>query len=314
MNIKRSDLPLLISLDVLLEEKSVTRAATRLSISQPALSGQLSRLREMFGDPLLVPSENGRGMVPTQRALDLHPRLSDALVQLRDAVAGGGRFDPATSARTFVIAANDSVFTIIGLNVIANVARLGNPELKLAIIPTTDSALVERMARGEVEIFLGDANKVPDTLKARFLLSDQFQMAQRRGHPRGKLPPTMDEYCALSHVLVSQRAEFHSPIDVVLGKLSRKRNVSVAVPSYNQVALVLAQTDHVATLPHRLLERYHSFVDTIDLPFDVPAFDLAMAWHARSQHDEGSRWLREQFMQAAGNYGSSFDSAGENQA
>lgn len=313
MNIKRSDLPLLISLDVLLDEKSVTRAAARLSISQPALSGQLSRLRELFGDPLLVPSENGRGMVPTPRALDLHPRLSDALVQLRDAVAGGGSFDPATSARTFVVATNDSVFTIVVLNVLGSVAGLNNPNLKLAIIPAGDAALVERMARGEVDIFLGDANKLPETLKARFLMSDHFQMAQRHDHPRGKLPPTMDEYCSLSHVLVSQRAEFQSPIDGVLSKLSRERKVSIAVPSYNQVALVLAQTDHVATLPSRLLGRYRSFVDTVDIPFDIPPFDLAMAWHARSQHDEGSRWLREQFMRAAESDSSPLNTGRDNQ-
>jgi DNA-binding transcriptional LysR family regulator len=110
---------------------------------------------------------------------------------------------------------------------------------------------------------------------------------------------------------VSQRAEFHSPVDDILGTLSRVRKVSIAVPSYNQVALVLAQTDHVATLPRRLLERYHSFVDTIDLPFDVPAFDLSMAWHARSQHDEGSRWLREQFIQAAGSDRSTLDEDGD---
>jgi DNA-binding transcriptional LysR family regulator len=129
-------------------------------------------------------------------------------------------------------------------------------------------------------------------------MSDHFRMAQRIGHPRGKQPPTLDEYCAMRHVIVSQQAAFHTPIDDVLATLSRTREVAMAVPSYNQVALVLAQTDCVATLPSRVLDRYTSIVDVIDAPFDIPTFQLAMAWHPRAQQDESLRWLREQFLDA----------------
>jgi len=299
MDIKRSELPLLISLDALLAELNVTRAARRLNISQSALSGQLARLREAFGDPLLVPSETGRGMVPTERALELKPRLSEALAMLRDAVAGEPAFDPSTSRRTFVVAANDSVFTIIGLTVMAAVVRQQNPALRLAVIPADDGGtLVARMARGEVDLFLGDSGKVPDTLKARFLMSDGFQMAQRKQHPRGLQPATLDEYCRLPHVIVSQKADFHSPTDDVLATLSRQRQVAVTVPSYNQVALVLAQTDCVATLPSQLLQRYAAIVDVLDLPFEMPRFNLAMAWHPRAQQDPGLSWLRKRFVEA----------------
>jgi DNA-binding transcriptional LysR family regulator len=161
LDIKRSDLPLLISLDALLDELNVTRAAGRLNISQSTLSGQLARLRDLFGDPLLVPSTNGRGMVPTPRALELKTRLGGALVTLREAVSGDASFDPATSRRTFVIAANDSVFTIAGLNVMATVAAQGNAHLRMAIVPAGDGQMIERMARGEVDLFLGDAAKIP---------------------------------------------------------------------------------------------------------------------------------------------------------
>ena len=298
MDIRRADLPLLISLDALLDERNVTRAARRLNITQSTLSGHLARLRDLFGDPLLVPSANGRGMVSTPRALELQARLGDALTSLRDAVSDQARFDPATSPRSFVIASNDSVFTIAGLGVIHTVAALKNPRLRLAFVPADDTALAERMARGEVDLFLGDVSKVPESLKARTLMSDRFRVAQRIGHPRGLAPPTLDEYCALSHVIVSQRAEFHSPIDEVLANMSRKRHVAIAVPSYNQVALVLAQTDVIATLPSRLLERYTPLIDVLDLSFDVPPFVFAMAWHPRAQHDEALQWLREQFLAA----------------
>ncbi len=297
MDMKRSELPLLISLDALLTELNVTRAAARMNVSQPTLSGHLSRLREMFTDPLLVPSETGRGMVPTDRALQLRPRLAEALAQLRDAVAEPMLFNPMSSTRTFVVAANDSVFTILALDVMAEVMRQGNPGLRIAVVPASDKNLVERMALGEVDLFLGDIAKMPETLKAKFLLDDIFALAQRRGHPRGLLPPNLDEYCLLQHVVVSSRADFVTPVDEVLAALGRRRQVSAAVPSYNQVALVLTQTDGVASLPRKLLKRYTEYVDLIALPFEMPAFRLAMAWHPRSQEDAGAAWLRDCFSQ-----------------
>lgn len=303
MDMKRSDLHLLISLDTLLAELNVTRAASRMHISQPTLSGHLSRLRELFQDPLLVPSETGRGMVPTERALALQPRLAEALSQLRDAVTHPLEFNPATSSRRFVVAANDSVFTILALDVMAEVMRHGNPELRMAVIPASDASLVERMSRGEVDLFLGDIEKIPETLKVRSLLDDDFALAQRRSHPRGTGAPDLDEYCTLAHVIVSTRSEFSTPVDEVLATLGRRRNVVAAVPSYNQVALVLSQTDGVTTLPRQLLQRYEALVDLIELPFAIPPFQLAMAWHPRVQHDPAAAWLRQCFLKRTGDFG-----------
>lgn len=296
-DMKRSELYLLISLDTLLDELNVTRAAQRLHVSQPTLSGHLSRLRELFQDPLLVPSETGRGMVPTERALALRSSLADALARLRDAVAQPHAFDPRTSAKTFVVATNDNVFTILALDVMAKMMSYGNPELRMGVVPADDAGLVERMARREVDLFLGDIDRVPDTLKARFLLSDDFVLAQRCGHPRGTRTPDLAEYCALHHVVVSSRAGFSTPVDTVLAKLGAERNVVATVPSYNQVALVLSQTDGVASLPRKLLQRYATFVDLIPLPFRIPSFRLAMAWHPRAQSDPAGIWIRDRFLE-----------------
>lgn len=299
MDIHRADLPLLISLDVLLAERNVTRAARRLHLSQPTLSGQLARLREWFGDPLLVPSETGRGMVPTERALALQPRLAEALRGLREAVTQADVFDPRTSSRTFVIAANDNVLSILALQVMDDLMRDGNAGLRLAIVPPTGADLVDRMAEGEVDLFLGDISCLPESLKARVLLSDTFGFAQRKHHPRGMSPPTLDDYCGLPHVVVSARADFSTPVDDALARLSRQRRVAVAVPSYAQVAVVLSQTDGVATLPRQLLRRFDSLVDVFDVPLALPAFQMAMAWHPRAQHEAAARWLRARFVAAA---------------
>lgn len=298
MNINRSDFPLLVSLDILLEERNVTKAAKRLNVSQPALSTQLSKLRDIFDDRLLVPSDNGRGMVPTERGLEIQERLRISLDGLKDALQHQNYFDPKTSKRKFVIAANDSVFTILGLTVMAEVLNQNNSNLQMSVIPPYEQYLNERMAQGEIDLYIGDMNKMPESLKMRYLMKDRFLMAQRKEHPRGISKPSLADYCKLSHVVVSQKADFVTSIDHILASLTCQRNVVVSVSSYNQVALVLSNSDCVTTLPSQLLNRYESSLDLIEVPFEIPAFELAMAWHPRVHEDASNVWLRKQFIKA----------------
>ncbi len=300
MNIRRSDLPLLISLDVLLEEQNVTRAARRLNISQPALSTQLGRLRDMFNDPLLVPSEAGRGMLPTDRALAMQPRLHQALLDLQGAVASTEDFEPLTARRDFLVAVNDNFFTQVGLAVAQSVLAHRAPGIRLSFIAPKEDNLTYRMEKGEIDLYVGLTQKVPDALKARFLLKDDFRLAQRKGHPRGTGNLSIEEYCTLAHVMVSQDGQFKSGVDDALEGLGHQRHVALTVSGYNQIPLVLEETDCVATLPQRLLRRYAAKLDILALPFHLSTFDIAMAWHPRSHEDPAHQWLREHFIRAAG--------------
>jgi DNA-binding transcriptional LysR family regulator len=256
MDIRRADLPLLISLDALLEDLNVTRAAKRLNLSQSTLSGQLARLRDLFADPLLIPAETGRGMVATEYALTLQPRLHRALLELQGAVAAGVDFDPATSQRSFVVAINDNAFSIIGLPVAQAILEQHGHGLRTSYVAPDMAVLSSRMERGEVDLYVGAARTLPDTLKQRPLVTDVFRMAQRKGHPRGTAPLDLATYCGLEHVLVSPDGGFHSPIDDRLAELGTERRVVLTVPGYNQVALLLTGADSVVTLPSRLLNRY----------------------------------------------------------
>jgi DNA-binding transcriptional LysR family regulator len=300
MDIRRSDLPLLISLDVLLEERNVTRAAKRLNLTQPALSAQLGRLRDLFDDPLLVPSESGRGMAPTDKALALQSRLHQALLDLQGAVLSSGEFDPMVADRTFVVATNDNIFTIVGIAVAQAILGQHAPHIRLCFVAPSEVNLSLRMERGEIDLYVGLAEQVPESLKSRHLLTDEFQMAQRRGHPRGTGDVSLEEYCRLDHVMVSQEGRFHSSVDDSLLALGHQRSVAITVAGYNQLALVLADTDCVATMPSRFLRRYASGLDILKLPFHFPSFDLAMAWHSRAHEDPAHQWLRQRFVQAAG--------------
>ncbi|QEI07322.1 LysR family transcriptional regulator [Pigmentiphaga aceris] len=300
MDIRRSDLPLLISLDVLLEERNVTKAAKRLHISQPALSAQLSRLRDLFDDPLLVPSEAGRGMVPTAKALALQTGLHDALMDLQSAVQSQEKFDPTRQSRHFVVAIDDNVFTIIGMAVAKMVLAQYSPNIRLSFVTPEETNLVYSMERREIDLYLGLRDKIPGPLRSRHLLTDTFRVAQRRGHPRGPGPLSLAEYCRLAHVMVSRQGMLHSSIDDALAALDARRDVHITVSSYNQVPLVLADTDCITTLPNLLLQRYADGLDIFEPPLRLPSFDIAMAWHPRAHDDLGHQWLRDRFVAAAG--------------
>ena len=300
LDIRGVDLPLLVSLDVLLEEQHVTRAAARLHLSQPAMSAQLARLRALFGDPLLVPADSGRGMLATPRALELQAPLRAALAMLGQAVRRDAPpFDPRTAERTFHIAGNDNAVLMLMLPVVQQVAAIGGPGLKLAFRTPEPEHLAGQLERGEIDLLVGGSRFVPATLRSTPVLLVEHRMAQRKGHPRGTGPLDLDQYCAQRHIVVSTNGSFHAFMDDQLAKLGRARSVPVAVAQYNLVPPMLAATDLVCTLPSRFLDRFEQQLDTFALPVRVPALDLSLAWHPRSEHDAGLRWLRDLVTAAA---------------
>lgn len=149
-DLRRIDLNLLVSLDALLAECNVTRAAERLHLSQPALSAQLAKLRQIFGDPLLLPAETGRGMTPTARALALAAPLSSALKDLEAVVCHQPSFDPFTDVRTFQVAANDNAMTVIGLPLIEKLSAHAGPGVRIAFRTPEVALIAGQMERGEV--------------------------------------------------------------------------------------------------------------------------------------------------------------------
>ncbi|MEH2478037.1 DNA-binding transcriptional LysR family regulator [Nitrobacteraceae bacterium AZCC 2146] len=295
------DLNLLISLDALIDEANVTRAATRLNISQPALSAKLTRLRHIFGDQLLVPSETGRGMTPTARALAIKEPLHVMLRDLEALVKQSAAFDPKTAVRSFSIAANDNAIVMLGLDFLSRMQRLAGPGIRvafrgLAMVDQT-TALLER---GEIDLLIGTERSIPPGMKASKLFTDRYAMAQRKNHPRGPLPPTIDEYCAAEHVLVSSSGQsFHGFVDDRLKELGKNRKVVLSVHQYNLAPIVVAGSDYICTLPTRFLSHFVDRLDRFALPFETPSFSLLAAWHPRSQADPAHIWLRHQLSAAA---------------
>ncbi|HBR1356751.1 TPA: LysR family transcriptional regulator [Klebsiella quasipneumoniae subsp. quasipneumoniae] len=287
---------LLVSLDVLLEEANVTRAARRLAISQPALSAQLARLRQVLDDPLLVPAERGRGMRLTPRAAQLKSPLHELLTRLEDLVEAPYAFDPSTAKRDFTIALNDNAAMTIGLDLIECIRKQSYAGIRSAMLQIPRDEVLDLAARGRIDLVIGTRAFMPPGLRTHDLVDDRFQVAQRKGHPRGTAAMTLEQYCAYEHVLVSTNGSYHSGIDDFLAELGHYRHTTVSVQYYTAVPPILERTNCLATLPERFLHRFDHMIDRFDLPFAFDPFQLQVGWHPRFDEDLGHQWLREQLI------------------
>lgn len=300
IDLKGVDLNLLVSLDALLEESNVTRAAARLHLTQPAVSTQLARLRQMFGDPLLIPSPNGRGMTRSARGTELMAPLKAALAQVEAVVRGQPSFDPFVDARRFVIAGSDQAVAVLGFRLMQSWPAHAGPNAQLAFVAAESAVSVDRLERGEIDVLIGSERMVPAWAKARKLYDERFVCVQRKGHPRGAAPLDLDTYCSLEHVLVSTSGgSFFGFMDEHLQALGRARRVALSVQHFTVVPELLALTDYVSTLPVRLVTRYREALDVFELPFEARGFSMFAAWHPRSHLDPASVWLRDLLAQVA---------------
>ncbi|BDU22539.1 LysR family transcriptional regulator [Dyella sp. GSA-30] len=289
-NLRRLDLNLLVTLDALLAEHNVTRAALRLNFSQPSISVHLAKLREIFGDPLLLPGP--RGMRPTARADALREPLRLALEALELAVAPSGPFDPSGSDRTWRVAASDYSEATIVLPVLAGL-RAAAPGTSLAVLALTPSRIARQAEQGDIDLAFHTRDDAPPGLRQRVLFAERYVLVGRAGHPRLKRRPTLRQFCELEHVIVSpDGGGFHGGTDDALAKLGMTRRVVLSVPHFMFVRSVVESSDLVAMLPERLI-RESPGLRVVEAPLDVPGYEMAMLWHERSHRDPAHRWLRD---------------------
>lgn len=298
MDTSRLDLNLLVTLEALLVEQNVTKAAQRLSLSQPAVSAQLSRLRDAFGDPLLIPAQ--RGMIPTAKALELLEPLRQALDGVRAAVASHSRFDPADARLTLSIACTDYLQVAL-VKPLVRWLRARAPGVRVASRNLDIAQLEAQMARGEVDLALMTPSAAAPGLRTRHLFDEHYVLIGRRRHPRLHEGLTVAEFAQLEHVIVSLRGgDFVTPVDDVLAALGHRRHVVLSTSSFLFVPELVAQSDLVALVPQRLVGGRANALQLIDCPFPVEGFEVGMVWHERNHGHSGQRWLREALVDLAG--------------
>jgi DNA-binding transcriptional LysR family regulator len=284
------DLNLLVTLDVLLAEGSVARAAQRLRLSPSAMSRALARLRETTGDPLLVRA--GRGLVPTPRALELRERVSrlvqDAQAVLRPAEA----LHLGQLVRTFTVRASEGFAETFGPLLIARIGKQA-PGVRLRFMqkPNKESA---PLRDGAVDLEVGVVGMATGPeVRAQALFRDRFIAAVRLGHALGKGKITPARYAAGRHIVVSRRGLERGPIDEALKSLGLEREVATIVGGFS-TALALARTsDLIASVPEKGTASLRARMFSFPLPVPTPELTVSLLWHPRMDADPAHRWLRQ---------------------
>ncbi|VVE00957.1 LysR family transcriptional regulator [Pandoraea fibrosis] len=289
VNLRRIDLNLLVTLDVLLAEQNVTRAAERLFMSQPAVSVHLAKLRDLLDDPLLLPGP--RGMRPTARAEALREPLRDALESLSRAVAPAAPFEPANADLTWRIAATDYTESTIVLPLLQRL-RSDAPHTRLAAFDLAPSRLTRQAEQGVIDIAFHTTENAPEGLRRQALFTERYVLVGRQGHPKLKRRPSVRQFCELEHAIVSQDGGgFHASTDDALAQLGVSRRVVLSVPHFLFLRAALANTDLVAMAPERLV-RDDPALQVMAPPVDVAGFEISMYWHERVHRDPAHDWLR----------------------
>ncbi|MFO0554627.1 MAG: LysR family transcriptional regulator [Polyangiaceae bacterium] len=292
-----SDLGLLVALDALLQESSVTKAARRVGLSTPAMSHALARVRERLGDPILVRS--GRGMLLTSRALELKPRVHAVVAEARRTLEPERPFVASELDRTFVVRATDYVLTLLG-GAVDRILRREAPKLCLRFVPNSpeDAALLRER---ESDLAVGIYGDLPEEMRHRRLLTDRFVCVVRKKHPVLAKRFTLDAFLAHPHLQVAPRGKPGGYLDDVLRARGRSRTVARALPYFVTALQLASETDYLLVISERIAKRYAEplSLTLLDVPLKLRPYALSLVWHPRVDADAGHRFLREVFTRAA---------------
>ncbi|MFF7730103.1 LysR family transcriptional regulator [Streptomyces sp. NPDC008001] len=284
------DLNLIVALDALLTEESVTAAADRLGLSGPAMSRALGRIRRALGDPVLVRA--GRHMVPTPRALAMRAEVRRVLADARSLFAPSAPCDPAALERAFTLSAHDSQVMAFGAPLLGRAAREA-PGVTLRFL-AEGAAGVPSLRDGALDLEIGVIDRNEPEIRVEPLTKDRMVGVARPGHPLLDGPVTLRRYAAASHLVDSRRGRLSGPVDEALAAHGLRRRVAGTAPTFASALFVIAGSDAVGLVSERIGRPAAAALGlvTFEVPLDLPALAISMAWHPRHDADNAHRWLR----------------------
>jgi len=288
------DLNLLVAFDALMSERNVTRAATRVGVSQPAMSAALSRLRNLLGDPLF--QRSSAGLLPTARARDLAQPVAAALHQIALAMLSQPAFEPGTASVTFKLGLQDYP-TLVLLPALVDALEHATPGISLNILAYNDrDTAVDLLDAGAIDVAIGVAPGLMDArILTRPLMRDAFVTVVSADHPAASGPMDLRTYLDLRHVLVSPEGQLHGLVDQTLAQQGKQRKLALTVPQLFAVPAVIARTKMAATILERAAiqaQASHRLV-MVPPPLALPDITFHLIWHRRSDSNPAQQWFRE---------------------
>jgi len=296
MRFKRLDLNLLVILDALLRERSVTRAARELNLSQPAMSAALARLREYFNDDILV--AQGRRMVPTAHAQNLEPMVARALADIESLIVAAAVFDPATSQRNFRICASDYVTVVLLQPLLAEIEKTA-PGISIEISPPSPDAL-PKLERSEIDFLLTPEQFAAPEHPRQLLFEEQHVVVGCRKNPVFRKPLTEEIFFDHGHVIMAL-GHTQAFAEREMGALNRRRRIEVSCDSFLAVPWMLPNTRRLAVMHERLAQQMVKQLPLamVPLPFALPLMREIVQYHAARVGDGGIHWLLQGILRQA---------------
>ncbi|MGO3345229.1 MAG: LysR family transcriptional regulator [Marinomonas sp.] len=308
MNINKIDLNLLIYLDVLLRESNVTRAASKLHITQPAMSNGLKRLRDLLNDPLLV--RTNEGMKPTEKALRLQPIVRKVLLELEEALQPEADFNEQTSTRVFRIMASDYAASTV-IPRLLNKLRENAPGITLDIMTPSD-VTIHDVESGKIDMAINRFEELPQSIHQKSIWQDDFVCMMSTDNTV-KNNFNLENYLQSQHIWVSKTGfgigvgvdpndvQKLGWVDEALQSIHKKRSIRVFTRSYHTAMHLALEQDLIATLPRKvaMINRNNPDLVILEPPFKISTIDLKMIWSSLLHHDASHIWFRRQVMEVA---------------
>ena len=289
-NIRNVDLNLLAVFDALFDERSVTRAARRLSLTQPTVSGMLQRLRRVFADDLFV--RTSHGVLPTPRGETLAGPIKELLADAQKLLTAQS-FNPESAEGSIKICASDYLQHAV-ITPLMTVLRRRAPRLKVMVAPRQELSLGDLMARGEVDLYVCNREVAEPDLPYSHLYRDRYICVARKNHTLKTRRITLKELCAFDHLLVHPTGRsLWGPVDTALSALGKNRRVAVAVPSFHILFELLKSENFLAFVPERLLRKRRADLKVYETELKIAPIDVIASWHPRVSRDARHQWLRE---------------------
>ncbi|MFY0640572.1 MAG: LysR family transcriptional regulator [Bermanella sp.] len=285
------DLNLFTVFEAIYSEGSLTRAAARLNLTQPAISHALGRLRDRLDDPLFI--RHGHKMRPTPLAQNLLPEIQSALAQLNQALQHAHGFDPALANKTFTVAMRDVIEATLLPPLVSQLNQLG-PNISVASVTMERKNLDAKLASGEWDFAVDVLRPSPASIKQQKLIEDEL-VVLRRTHQTNKGTMSQEDYLNAQHIVVSSRPSGPSLVDYSLSALGLKRDIALRCQHYFAACQVVASSDYWLTMPKRyahILAEKFDHVELIELPFAASSVDVYLYWHATHDNDASSKWFR----------------------